>query len=67
MKTNLKTVSPVSEPAAFEEDVAAGNRLYLTWLCTPVIEREEETKKDMHTKSDSINSGADWVRGWQWH
>ncbi len=46
MKTNLNTVSPVSEPAAFEEDVTAGNCLYLTRLCTPVREREEKTHRD---------------------
>lgn len=37
--TNKNAVSPVSEPAAFEEDVAATNCFYLTWLCTPVRER----------------------------
>lgn len=46
MKTNLNTVSPVSEPAAFEEDVTAGNCLYLTRLCTPVREREKEINRD---------------------
>lgn len=41
---NLNTVSPVSEPAAFEEDVTATNCLYLTWLCTPVKKKLFITK-----------------------
>ena len=46
--------SPVSEPTSFEEDVAAGNCLYLTRLCTPVREREEETKrKEFHDRKSS--------------
>lgn len=39
-------VSPVSEPAAFEEDVAAGNGLYLAWLCTSVSQTEKNTNKN---------------------
>lgn len=42
MRAHLCAVSPVSEPAAFEEDVAAANRLYLTRLCAPVKSREGE-------------------------
>lgn len=34
-------ISPVSEPAPFEEDVAATNRLYLARLGAPVKDREE--------------------------
>lgn len=34
-------ISPVSEPASLEEDVAATNRLDLTGLGTPVRDREE--------------------------
>lgn len=47
MKTNLDTVSPVSEPAAFEEDVAATDCLYLARLGAPVGEREEEANRDL--------------------
>lgn len=42
MRAHSCAVSPVSEPAAFEEDVAAANRLYLTRLCAPVKGREGE-------------------------
>lgn len=34
-------ISPVSEPAPFEEDVAATNRLYLARLGAPVKDRGE--------------------------
>lgn len=56
MKTNLNTVPPVSEPAAFEEDVTAGNCLYLTWLGTPVREREEETERDANKELHSYKA-----------
>lgn len=42
MRAHSCAVLPVSEPAAFEEDVAAANRLYLTRLCAPVKGREGE-------------------------
>lgn len=60
-KTNSRnTVSPVSEPAAFEEDVTATNCLYLTWLCTPVREREEETERGSNKETSSLQSIRQW-------
>lgn len=40
---NTHTSSPVSEPAAFEEDVTATNCLDLTGFCTPEEIKQEKT------------------------
>lgn len=45
-QTGTTPASPVSEPAAFEEDVAATNCLDLTGFCTSEeIKEKKKTKK----------------------